>query len=319
MPIFGLFSLRTNADGTTDLLVSCTNDDSRGGIYHVRGRNKEVDRVYVTPCMGLVKFGAYYIIASQSVEVSGQPEDGFSRNHSIVCLNSQFETVSEAPVSGLGMGDLHDVMVVDGTLYVVDTKGNRVVAFEIARLSAVDSLPLGDQSITPVREWSYAEALEPDACHVNSICLMNGRLYAAVFGPFKRYREYESRGYDGQVLDITDGFVPFGDRHRSPSAPIVLSGLADPHSLTATAQGMMLAESRVASVRRGQDVVARFSSGYIRGLLLEDHLLWVGHSGSRHALTLPHASGVLLFNLHRSQIESRIEIPAREIYSIIRR
>jgi hypothetical protein len=148
---------------------------------------------------------------------------------------------------------------------------------------------------------------------------MNGRLYAAVFGPFKHHREYESRGYDGQVLDITDGFVSFGDRNRSPRAPIVLSGLADPHSLTATAQGIMFAESRIQSIRRGQHLVARFSSGYIRGLLLEGHRLWVGHSGSRHALTLPHTSSVLVFNLYRSQIESRIEIPAREIYSIIRR
>jgi hypothetical protein len=269
--------------------------------------------------MGLAKFGAGYIVASQSVGGPSLSENGFSRNHSIVYLNSEFEIISEAPVAELGMGDLHDVLVVDDTLYVVDTTGNRVVAFKIARFPVIGPLPLGDLAIMPVREWSYAGASEPDACHVNSICAMNGRLYAAVFGPFKHHREYEDRGCDGQVLDITDGFVSFGDRNRSPRAPIVLSGLADPHSLTATAQGIMYAESRIQSVRQGQHLIARFSSGYIRGLLLEDHLLWIGHSASRHALTLPEASSVLVFNLYRSQIDARIQIPAREIYSIIRR
>jgi len=315
MQISDRFSPRSNADG---LLVSCPNDDSRGGIYYVHGQGEEVDRVYMTSCMGLTKFGAGYIVASQSIGTSHLLEDGFSRDHSVVFLNSHFETVSEAPVSGLGMGDLHDILAVDDTLYVVDTRGNRVVAFTISPLSIMAHLPLGEHSIVPAREWSYDVASEPDACHVNSICLMKGRLYAAIFGPFKRYREYEGRGYDGQILDITDGFVPFGARSRSPRAPIVLSGLADPHSLIATAHGVMLAESRIQSIRRGQQLVTRFSSGYIRGLLVEGHHLWVGHSGSRHAPTLPQSSSLLAFNLCRSQVESRIEIPAREIYSIIK-
>lgn len=315
------------AKGIDDVLVSCTNDDLFGGLYVVRGDSDAPERVYMTSCMGLTTFHDQYIVASQTrqpLRMTDTPvtiETAMSRttSHSIVCLDRDFSVLSEFPVDAWDMGDLHDAVVWQNKLLVVDTLGNRVVRFELGQTAGRGAKPLGRHFMRPVAQWTYRTAVEPDACHVNSVAFAGDRVYVSIFGPFKYQREYERRGRDGQVLDITDGFVPFGSSSKSPESPVVMSNLADPHSLTYSMGRLLLAESRRSRVLIDGVGLASSEMGYLRGLLpMGDHL-WMGRSMSRHAKDTVSECALLLYDTVGHQLSRRVALPAREIYTVISR
>ena len=306
-----------------DILVSCTNDRRHGGIYILR-QGSAWERVYQMSCMGIASYEGHYIVASQSVGNAKQdgPSSGNSppvnglTPHSIVCLDGNFRVLTEAPVGFLGMGDLHDAVVKDDELFVVDTYGNRVVVFGIGTLPAPDSLPLGPFFIYPLRQWIYESAAEPDACHVNSLVFLRGRVLVSIFGPFERHREYENRRLHGQIIDITEGFRSFGDSRPSPPAPIVADGLADPHSLVEHEGQLMLAESRKNRILVNRTAAISLSDGYLRGLLPVAGGFWIGVSKSRHALNDTSQTAILFWDLAHEAVTRRVALPAREIYDI---
>ena len=108
-------------------VVSCTNDREGGGLYLCDTQQASIERRYNTQCMGLSKSGSFYVVASQSLGLENfspsSEGQGIARHvpHSIVCLDEEFRVASEAPVSHLGMGDLHDVILVDDEVWVADT------------------------------------------------------------------------------------------------------------------------------------------------------------------------------------------------------
>lgn len=303
----------------SEFLVSCTNDSELGGLYLCCPEARTARRVYNHSCMGVVAFRDCYVLASQASDVGGQQSGGFAASlghapHSIVCLDNEFQVLTEASVDEYGMGDLHDVMIHGAELFLVDTLSNRVVVFSISDHFLPGSLPLGTRFIRPVREWVDPITDEADASHVNSICLFRGRVFISVFGRFRSYRGYHSRSEEGLVLDITDGFRPFRSRRKIPDPQIVRSNLADPHTLVAHQNSIFVVESRRRQVLRDWRPLITLPAGYVRGLLHQQDQLWVGRSHSRHSLDIVVGCQAILFNAACEPVWS-IDLPAREVYS----
>lgn len=302
------------------LLVTCTNDVGGGGLYVVDGPRKWPNRVYPYQCMGITRFRGYYVLASQSVEgLSEELIGGFPcRPHSIVCLDHDFNIVSEAWVQQLGMSDLHDIMIYRDRLYVVDTFGNRVVVFDVRDEGGEGALPFARWYIKPCCVWKDPRALEPDAVHLNSICVHNGKVLVSALGRFQGFRDYEGRGDDGCILDITRCFGPFDTREGNESEPnLVCSGLRDPHSLVSYQGELYFAEARRRRVHKGGGILASFQRGYVRGVLLEEEFVWIGVSASRHSPdTMEHAEAERL-SRRSGEVTLRVEFPAREIYGFL--
>lgn len=304
------------------VVVTCTNDHDSGGLYVCSLVDSTVRRVYGRQCMGVAVYDNCYVLASQSSRVDESERQGLAASlghapHALVCLDSSFRVVSEADLDHLGMGDLHDVLIHERELLLVDTLGNRVVGFSIQDRWMPGCLPFGGRYIHPTREWTDPMAIEPDASHVNSICLFRGRLYATVFGRFEKHRAYEGRsGEDGTVLDITDGFRPWNSGATIPDPLVVRTGLADPHTLVSHRNSLYVIESRRRRVLKDWSPMVTLSSGYVRGLLHHDDGVWIGRSQSRHSPADRDGCAVMLFDMDCQSILCQFDLPAREVYAV---
>ena len=300
-----------------DLVVSCTNDPQNGGIYRVDMDTGIVERCYHSQCMGIARFGSFLVAASQSPGRSPRYTREGRISHSIVCLDEEFDIVSIACVDELGMGDLHDAVVHNGRLWVVDTLGNRIVGFSIRKKRV--GLRLGhSHSLVPDLEWIDPVSREPDSSHLNSICFHRGRILVAAFGRFERYREYEGRGYaDGCILDVTDAIRPFGSSRRTGDERAILEKLADPHSVMSLNGELWFTEAKRRRVMRGSEVVVELSQGYVRGLACDGKSLYVGRSLSRHGSSEPESQCcVVRVAVNSGRILGSVALSAREVYAV---
>lgn len=306
------------------IVATCTNDADSGGLYVCSLPDLTTRRVYDRQCMGVAVYDNCYVLASQASIRHGSSRQELTASlgrapHALVCLDSSFRVLSEAGLDHLGMGDLHDVLIHERELFVVDTLSNRVVAFSIQARWTPGCLPLGMNYVQPMREWVDPMAVEPDASHVNSICLFRGRLYATVFGRFEIHRGYERRSIeDGAVLDITDGFRPWNSRWTIPDPIVVRTGLADPHTLVSHQDSLYVIESRRRRVLKDWSPMVALSSGYVRGLLHDDGGVWIGRSQSRHSPAELDGCAVMLFSNDCESVRCRFDLPAREVYAFVK-
>ena len=190
--------------------------------------------------------------------------------------------------------DLHDVLWHDDRLYVVATQTNTVFEFDAA-------------TYVELRRWTLPG--EPDAQHVNSICIHEGRVLVSRFGQFSEHRGYKGRTRGaGEVFDIETGEV-------------VISGLSQPHSLKSVDGLLWLCDSETYALRVYRDfrMEAEVSlDGYARGLAFGPSHVYVGLSRSRND-----PAGVLanacIMALDRGTLrpEARIQVPTNEIYDLM--
>jgi len=306
------------------LLITCTNDSKNGGIYLWDLNKKSISRVYKSQCMGISKYKNYYVIASQSLEQNTKFKDkripyGHAQ-HSIICLDNNFNIVSEAPVSIFGMGDLHDIIVFDNRIWVVDTIGNRVVVFQITNKYKKNFLPFGSSEfIFPFMEWQDPSAQEPDSSHINGMCVTKKNILISAFGRFSKYREYVNRKDDGCIMEITDFFKPFGMAENFEEPIIIKSNIYDPHSIVMHENNIFFIESKKRRIIKNWKTFLEFDSGYVRGLFLYKNLLFVGFSQSRHSYVDDNFKcNVAMLDIEKhNNIISSTNIPSKEIYSFI--
>lgn len=307
-----------------DVVITCTNDNSGGGLYLWSRSQRALSRKYSRISAGIAILRGMYVVASRSLhstlpwwEVYGRVRVGPFFPHSLVCLDKWFNIISEAPVAQLGMGDLHDVVVTDDLLWVVDTVGNRVVGFEIVHPVSDSELPFGDSSsIRPVLAWRDPVAEQPDASHINSLCVHNERFLVSVFGRFSTYRGYELRGEEGCILDITDRIAPYGSEHPNEAPEVLYSGIADPHSLCSHGGDLYYIESRRSRVMRNGETLVQFEAGYLRGLMVLGESLLIGRSSSRHSFE-EGRDGCEIYevSLRTGDLRDMISVPSKEIYT----
>lgn len=189
--------------------------------------------------------------------------------------------------------DLHDVRAEGDRLLVVATQINTVFEFDL--------------EFRELRHWSMPG--EEDSQHVNSACVLDGRVLASRFGAFAQHRGYKGRTAGaGAVFDVDSGEV-------------LIAGLSQPHSLLPDGDGgLWLCDSESGEVRRyvGARCERTFRfDGYPRGLALDGRHLHVGLSRSRNVV--PHdieGACVVTVDLETGEEFARVALPVDEVYDI---
>jgi hypothetical protein len=158
-----------------------------------------------------------------------------------------------------GVSDPHSIIVNgDGSIVVVSTGSDEIVAFDLARRDAPGEIV-----------WR-ASNTGGDAHHINSIVMFAGTLICSGFGPLT----------NGSWRSTIDGFVFDVTRGR-----LLKTGIHHPHSLTVVGADLYLCESATGVVRNltANRTIATLS-GYLRGLAVDARgHLWVGSSIGRQA------------------------------------
>lgn len=192
------------------------------------------------------------------------------------------------------LGDIHDVIALDGYLYVVGTTRNEVVKF--------------DEYGNELFRWRMPGA--DDSQHLNCLAVWDGRVVYSAFGEFS-----DHRGYKGKTAE--QGFVK-----DLETGKVLISGLSQPHSVIQHGKNLLLANSDIKELcefsPEGVLVRSKKLPGYTRGVWVKQNVIYVGLSRSRNTdiLSLDTATVVALDCDSLEEI-GRIAIPANEIYSII--
>jgi hypothetical protein len=196
--------------------------------------------------------------------------------------------------SETSINDIHDVLIVDSSLYAVGTNANEVLQLDI--------------NAAPVRRWTFPG--DADAKHINCLALWNQRIVFSAFGDFTDHRQY--KGHTAQA-----GFVQ--DLHTGER---LIEGLSQPHSLVPLGDKLLLANSETRELREydGSAKLLRSKTldGYTRGICIQGNILYVGLSRSRNI----DSSAIVNANLVALDLQSweelgRIELPISEIYSVL--
>ena len=257
------------------LLVSCPNE---GGLFLAgAGRTRQVSAI---DTVGIVAVAEGFVWARQSGvdNVLRVVDDDGVREHWL----------------REGHLDLHDLLWLEDSLYVVCTKINGVVQL--------------DPQLRELRRWALPGG--PDSIHLNSIARYRGRLVASIFGHFSGYREYKGRTRDaGCVLDLETGEV-------------LIRGLSQPHSLKVDGDRLWLCDSEARTLRIYEgtaQVGEKKLDAYVRGLLITDDLVYAGLSRTRNVEGGDSIESAQVVVLERSSLREieRIALGANEIYDII--
>lgn len=206
----------------------------------------------------------------------------------------QFEEgLQEGLTSAADFDDIHDVMVDGNFSYVVKTDSNEIIKLD----------PQGREQ----QRWTLPG--ERDSWHVNCLARWNNRLVFSAFGDLRLCREYKEKSLGlGIVQDLETGEKLIGD-------------LSQPHSLLATGENLLLANSATSEIREfdrgGHLLRSKKLDGYTRGILSHSGVLYVGLSRSRNVNIGSLANAVVVALDAESWDEiGRHPLPVKEIYSI---
>ncbi|MFT6435725.1 MAG: GT2 family glycosyltransferase [Candidatus Azotimanducaceae bacterium] len=190
--------------------------------------------------------------------------------------------------------DIHDVYwdVDSQRLLVAFTHQNEVCEF--------------DHKLQLLNSWKLPG--EPDSKHVNSVVRYKGRILISMFGKFGKERGYKQGTVSkGLVMDID-------------TREVLISGLSQPHSLTADGDELWLCNSELKELRLYVDYELKEAlslPGYTRGIALTDSKIYVGISRSRN-LEDGHTISASIISIDRSTLGviDRLRLPCDEIYDV---
>lgn len=189
--------------------------------------------------------------------------------------------------------DLHDVIFHGGKVYAAATQINAVLC-------------LDGETLHELQRWSFPG--EEDACHLNSLCIHNGRLLATRFGRFEGHRGYKgATAGAGEIFDVGTGET-------------LVSGLSQPHSLRSHDGSLWVCDSETYTLRRYRDFqedgVFEFD-GYTRGLAFGKDSVYLGLSRGRNDPTSQLRTARVL-NIDYESMKTRqvIDLPCDEVYDL---
>lgn len=226
-------------------------------------------------------------LTNNQLVVANQFDDGRSIQF-IDRTNSKHYTLSKNRM------DLHDVLIKDDSLFVVDTENNQVIEFSIERMNIQNTWRLPGK---------------PDSVHINSIAFYQGKLMASIFGRFDKSLGYKlGTETTGQIIDVISGEV-------------FISRLSQPHSLTIVDNLLYMCNSEAKELRIYDGNLLKNNillPGYTRGIAVGSKNIYVGISQSRNIELgdeLSTGSIVVLDRKTLTQLGS-INIPFAELYDI---
>lgn len=260
------------------LLISCPGDT--GGLFIANG--KASARLTYRPTTGL-------FVGEDELLFSYQDRGGKSIR--AYRDGRAFEwDISTTPM------DLHDLKILDGHLYAVNTEDNNIVRL--------------DTYFKSLKTWPLPWETEKDSAHLNSVTLYRNRLLGSVFGRFTRHRQYkEGTAGLGEVVDLETGET-------------FISGLSQPHSLTVHDGLLYLCSSEDSELRiyDGNQLQKKIRlPGYTRGLAITEDTIYVGMSASRNSESASSGLGtatIAIIDRETFSHSNSLGIGCREIYDI---
>jgi GT2 family glycosyltransferase/2-polyprenyl-3-methyl-5-hydroxy-6-metoxy-1,4-benzoquinol methylase/glycosyltransferase involved in cell wall biosynthesis len=189
--------------------------------------------------------------------------------------------------------DVHDVLFVHDSCYIVGTMSNAIIRL--------------DSHGREVERWAFSDIR--DSWHINCLAYWNGDVVYSAFGEFDEERGYKSNSEE-------TGFVRTLSEGRE-----LISGLSQPHSLTPDGDRLVLANSGHMEIREyapdGRLIRAANLGGYTRGICIGADALYVGLSCSRNIEENGRDAAVIVaLDRHSWEELGRLQLPSREIYAI---
>ncbi len=196
---------------------------------------------------------------------------------------------------GQSIDDIHDVVICDGSLFVVGTERNEILKLSLA----------GDI----LDHWTLPG--EPDSCHLNCIAKWGSRIIYSCFGDFQTHRGYKANAFErGLVRDLLSG------------EDLIVS-LTQPHSPTPYGSSLLLANSGLQEIREydenGMLVRKKELGAYTRGMTVRDGILYVGLSSPRpgnEPVSSDFSAKLLALDAVSWEEIGRLALSAGEIYSV---
>ena len=189
--------------------------------------------------------------------------------------------------------DIHDLAVIDGTIYAVATDRNEILAL--------------DRDLRTLQSWRRPG--EGDSCHVNCLAGWRGRVVFTMFGDFTEWRGFIKRAEGaGRLCDLHSG-------------ECLVDGLNQPHSPVPFRDGLLIANSGDKELRVYDGDLRLVRSvafeGYVRGVHVGTHAVYVGLSRLRtHGEEGPVNARLLALDPDSFAEIGRLEFPSEEIYAI---
>lgn len=251
--------------------------------------------------------GLAYMRDYSVLPVLGHSATGIAIDETCIAWCQQIEGVSNS-IALLENGRLTNIQLSDSDLDLHDLLPD-ADGWCVAATSKNAVLRL-DRNGSITGSWEFGG--EPDAMHLNSLCLHEGRLLASAFGRFTKHRGY--KGFTrkaGIVLDVESGET-------------ILEGLSQPHSLTSAPNGLYYCDSELNDVvfKRSDGKENRATlPGYTRGLCLGERHLYVGLSCTRNPSSAEiidrfETAVVAVLNLENMDVIGYVPLPWQEIYDI---
>lgn len=223
----------------------------------------------------------------------GRASKHFVRGLQPATLLIHGEQTIEVTESTLKFHDIHDALIVDAHIYIVATTGNEIVKLNLE----------GEEE----QRWVFPG--ENDSLHINCLAVWGGAVVFSAFGKFAEHRGYKGHTRNsGYVQDLNTG------KH-------LITGLSQPHSLTAFGQNLLIANSEEQGLCEyapsGELLRSKALGGYARGICVGEKYIFVGLSKSRNISSNGVETATLLcLDVDSWEVLDRIQVPSAEIYSI---
>ncbi len=214
---------------------------------------------------------------------------GFQSNGGLIGVNKN----GSRCINWIPCPDVHDVMVDDGSIYVVETASNSIAQYDFqGRL---------------IGKRSYND--KTDSWHINCLAKWNDRIIFAAFGEFDSQQGYQGNtNQSGFVQDLLTG-----ER--------LITGLSQPHSPSAMGDDLLIANSETFEILRFSSSGALKQKvqlkGYARGICVAENAVYVGLSQSRNCEnTQSDSAAVVSLDPYSLREVGWINLEADEIYMI---
>ena len=278
------------------LITNCSKDPDAGGVYLLDTTTGQTDRLHDQPSRGITRGpDGFYVVGNKGA---------------ISHIDSS--TWNVTPRVDTGLEGSHDLRWIDGSFYLVASRGNWIVRMD-RDLEVLDTMQV-------VKDPG-------DVCHANCLISIAGELLLTIFtlssGTRDEKRLTRHWRREGKVLHLD---------WEAKSYRVLYEPLAQPHSLVWHEEKLYCCESfeselALLDLERGTKHTLRRLHGFVRGLVFAGGKAYVGISHSRIRRKVPLTQRLLgLFRLRCGVLEvdpktwapkRSFPLPGTEVYDML--